>query len=203
VPLDREGRFRRDERSGRGERRAPLRQEFPHQRAVAAALVLAVAADREIGRVRQRGEQVQHAAGLRPAHLGPIAPGQRAPAALLLRAPSDPEQLLGRRQIRKPHVVEIPARELGLRHASRRTPNGPDPQPLTLGPRASQAHDADRRGRPCIPLTHAPGRRGTGVARAHWPSGPWKSGSFVLQGAHLVTSTGLLIPWGTTRTHGF
>ena len=58
MPLDREARFLRDERSGKVERRAPLRQEPPHQRAVAAALVLAVAADREIGRVRKRGEQV-------------------------------------------------------------------------------------------------------------------------------------------------
>jgi len=203
VPLDREARFRRDERSGRGERRAPLRQEPPHQRAVATALVLAVAADREIGRVRKRGKAGPTRGRPPPAHLGPIAPGERAPAALLLRAPSDPGQLLGRRQIRKPHVVEIPGRELGLRPASRRTPDGPDPQPLALGPRASQAHDADRHGRPGLPLTRVPGRRGTGVARAHWPSGPWKSGSFVLKGAHLVTPTGLLIPWGTTRKHGF
>ena len=61
------------------DRRAALRQQFAQHRAVAVVLVLAIAAEREGGLVRQRGQQVQQMAGLGLLHLGVELALERGP----------------------------------------------------------------------------------------------------------------------------
>src|SRR5262245_20020113 len=123
---------------------APLLEDLAHQRAVAAALVLAVAADREARGVGQRGQQVPDPARLRPAHLGAVAARERAPAALVAQGgPGFLQQLLARSQVREPHVVQVARRVLALRDAPWRPAHGSDPHSLALAPRASQTHDAN------------------------------------------------------------
>ena len=66
--------------------RAALRQEFPQQGPVAAALVPAVAAQRQVGAMRQRGEYVQFAAPVGCAHLPAKFPAERGPRPLVRRS---------------------------------------------------------------------------------------------------------------------
>lgn len=62
-----------------GDRGATLQQQFPQHRTVAAGFILAVAADREIGVLRQSGQQIERSAVLWTAHFSAVALHERRP----------------------------------------------------------------------------------------------------------------------------
>ncbi len=59
--------------------RPMLDEKLPQDRSVAAAFVLTVAADREIGRVREHGQERQVMLGRGRGHFGPVLPGELRP----------------------------------------------------------------------------------------------------------------------------
>src|SRR5512137_372957 len=111
---------------------------------MAVRLVLAITPDREVRLMRQPREQFERVASLRRIHLRAVLPAERRPLRRRRRLLSELHRLDARREIREPDVVPIPRRELGLRHAARRPPDGADAQALVRRPRSPEAHDADR-----------------------------------------------------------
>src|SRR5688500_12081399 len=113
-----------------------------------ALLVLAVAADREIGLVRQSREQIDQPRRVRRLHLRTVFPLERLPRLLVGGTLPFRDKRLARLQLRQPRIVEDPRRELGLRHTARRPPNGADTQALAGSPWRTQPDNPDRHGSP-------------------------------------------------------
>ena len=61
-------------------------------------------------------------------------------AEFVICLPGAFQQLLGRRQVRQPDVVEVPRGELGLRHPARRAPDRADAQPLAGCARSAESN---------------------------------------------------------------
>src|SRR5258705_12017130 len=110
--------------------RAVFGEQLAQDRAVAARLVCAVAADREARVARERGEQVERAPVLRRPHFGAVRARERAPLALSSGGLPGLQRRLARREVREPDVVEVTRRQLCLLHP---TCGSPDP-PAGQGP---------------------------------------------------------------------
>src|SRR5262245_51190346 len=111
---------------------------------MAAALVGAIAADREIRRLRQRGEQVEQMPRFRPLHLTTIAADELLPAlGIIQRRLRALEQCLAWRDVGQPDVVEVARCSLGLRDAARRPTYGAETEALVAGARAAKSNDAN------------------------------------------------------------
>src|SRR5581483_6484940 len=110
---------------------------------MAATLVLAVAADGEVGVMRQRRERRDVVSRIRDAHLAAIAPREGFPSRRRERLGHHPaEQLEARREVREPNVVVIELRVIALLHAARRLAHGAEPQALAFLARRAQTDDA-------------------------------------------------------------
>ena len=138
------GPWRNTKRSASDDVGAALGEQCAQHRAVAARLVGAIATHGQVGPVRKRREQIEHAARLRGFHLGRERALERRPRACVVGALCPLEQRLARREVGQPHVVEIALGELPLRHAARRPAHRTDPQSLLRMPRRTEADDADR-----------------------------------------------------------
>src|SRR5262245_19945709 len=123
-----------------------LLKQLAQQRAVAARLIHAIAADREIGGRRQGGEQAQQARLVGGRHLGAIAPRVGGPALRSVGRQPQLHQRRAGRQLRQPEIVEVARRELGFAHAPRRIAHRSDAYPFPAPARASQTYDAHRHG---------------------------------------------------------
>ncbi len=130
----------------RFDRRAAFGEQFAQHAAVAAVFVVAIAADRERGRRRQRSEQVEHLRRIAMRHLGTEVTLERAPFGVAFGGLRLRDEFGARRQRRQPHVVIIARGEFGFRHAARRPTYRADPQPFARRARRSQLYD---------PYTHA------------------------------------------------
>src|SRR5574341_953930 len=122
-----------------------LPQQLAQDRAVAARLVLAIAADREVRMMRQRGKQLGQAPRRGGFHFLEITTRKLSPALVrpgLSDRPS--EERFARREIRQPEVVVIAPREIRLAHAARRAPHGAEARALAFGARATEPDDANR-----------------------------------------------------------
>src|SRR5437763_1742303 len=108
----------------------PLGEQLLENGAVTAVLILAVAAEREAGLMRQGGQQVEDSGRLRLVHLGPELALERVPGPLVLRPLPERHQLLAGREIRQPDVIEVERCELRLRHSPRWSANRAEPQTL-------------------------------------------------------------------------
>src|SRR5437899_394385 len=106
-----------------------------------AALVRAVAPDREVRCTREHREQVENPSRFRPAHLSPVATLERPPRAVILRSSSDFEQSLAWCQVRQPDVAQIARGIFVLRNAARGSPDRSDSRPLAADARAAQSHN--------------------------------------------------------------
>src|SRR5438128_386649 len=105
---------------------------------MAARLILAVTADRKVGAARQPGDELEQPLGGRLAHLAPVAARKLAPAGVGPRLGERPaHELLARRKLRHPDVVEIALSVIGLAHAARRSARGADTQSLLRLSRAA------------------------------------------------------------------
>src|SRR5687768_12480243 len=141
---------------GSSESCAMLGQQLAQDRAVAARLVIAVAADGKVRIERQRREKCEQALGRRGLHLAAIGAGEARP--VLLRARHQPG---ARREIGQPDVVVVAARVIGLAHAARRPAHGAQARALLRCACATEADYAD---------SHAPPRARSGG----WcPRTPW------------------------------
>ena len=109
-----------------------------------AALVFAVAADREVRMVRQLRQHLGRMARVRPRHLAATYFfAKLRPLRRRLRRQPQLHRLQARRQGREPHVVIVALRELALRHAARRPAHRADARALARRSRAAQADDAN------------------------------------------------------------
>src|SRR5262245_51091176 len=85
--------------------RPALQEQLPQDRAVAARLVRAIAADGEARRPRERRQEVERAARLGLPHLGAEAAHEGLPRRRGIRALGLLEQRGRRGEVREPHVV--------------------------------------------------------------------------------------------------
>ena len=125
-------------------RAAARREQLAQHRAVAARLVLAVAADREVARATAR--RAGRACGSPPARPSRLGTASRTPpsrARVSAPWPSFIVSTLGAR-FGIPDVVPVLRREPRLRHAARRAAHRADAQALAGGARGAEADDADR-----------------------------------------------------------
>src|SRR5687767_489775 len=128
---------------------------------MAALLVLAVAADGKIRRVREASQEIQQTLRGRRFHLALVGFAVAAPARIgpwLRNGPA--KQLLARRKLRKPYVVIVAPRIVAFLHPARRAAHGADAQALAAGARATEAGDADHR--------FLPPRGGGSSLRTRW-----------------------------------
>ena len=153
------------------ERRAAIRQQLAKHGAMATRLVLAVAAEREVGPKRERGEKVQRAAGRPFGHLGFEGADEGIPfrgraGGLALR-----HQPGAGRQVRIPDVEPVVGGVAFLADAARRTAHGADPGPLMRIAGCAQANDPKRHD------ALFAGRRANGPSFVSTEAGPtWAKG---------------------------
>ena len=126
-----------------GQIRAAPAQQVPQRRTMTARLVGAIAADRKIGAVGQRRQQVQEAAVLGVLHFGFISPDEPAPSGLVFGRAAGLQEFFARSEIRQPDVVEVLRREFALGHPARRAPYRADAKTLALLAWTAQTDDAD------------------------------------------------------------
>src|SRR5258706_3771281 len=107
-------------------------------------LVGAVAPHRERRLVGEAREEAQQPRGGGTLHLAPVALDERLPPALLPGPQRDLDEILRRRQLRQPEIVEVTGGELRLRHSPRGAPNGAQAQPLAWSPGFAELYDPDR-----------------------------------------------------------
>jgi hypothetical protein len=121
-----------------------LLKEVFQDGSMATPLVVAVAANRKVGGVRQRRQQSEQSGPLRLFHLGSIPLFQLSPrssAAVRLLEVSD--DVGARRKIRKPDVVEVEAGVVGFRDAPRWAAHRADAKPFVLESVGSELHDSN------------------------------------------------------------
>lgn len=114
---------------------------------MASSFVLAVASDGHRRVVREGRKEIEQASGVGTRHLGAVLPLEGLPRPIVVaRGPRFLDEGLTRRQLGQPDVVEVARREVRLRHASRRTADGPDPKPFARAARAPESDDGDGHG---------------------------------------------------------
>src|SRR5574339_166882 len=117
---------------------AMLLEKPPQDRAVAALLVLAIAADRKIRLPRKRRQHAKQPLRGRRLHLALVGPGEALPVLVRER-----DHLGRRREIGKPDVVVIEPGVVALFHSARRAAHRAEAQALALGARRAEAHHPD------------------------------------------------------------
>ena len=125
------------------EPRVPLREQFSQDRTMTTRLVLAIAADREVGPVRQRSQRVENVTGVRLLHLSAVTPDERLPRTFRVAGESDRNKLRTRRQIRKPDVVPVVRRLARARNTARRTPHSADAHAFITNAGSAQSDDSN------------------------------------------------------------
>ena len=110
---------------------------------MAVRLVLAIAAEREIDLVRQRGDQVERVAVVGRSHLGAVLAEKFRPVLRRLRRVRELHRLRLRPEIGIPHVEPVLRGIFGFRHAARRPPHRADARAFMRQPRAAEPDDAD------------------------------------------------------------
>ena len=116
---------------------APRSDILSEHGAMTARLVGAIAADREVRRVRERRRADRAASALGPLHLAPVAADERLPALGSSAMPARASAAFTRGYVGEPALIEIARRGLGLRHAAWRTTHGAEAQAFAARARAS------------------------------------------------------------------
>src|SRR3954466_13063642 len=123
--------------------RTPLDQQRAQLRAVTVFLVLAVAAQRKIGVLRQHSEHVERLAGRRRVHLRAELAEERGPFPFRLCGLGGLHEVRARREHGEPYVVVVATRELRLRGAAGWTTDGAEARAFIGGARGSESDDAN------------------------------------------------------------
>ncbi len=114
---------------------------------MAAGLLLAVAAGRQVGGVGEGGQQGQIVPRGRDGHLGLVLFAEGGPLGRGLGALAQLHGLGAGGQVGEPDVVPILAGEFRLGHAAGRAAHGTDTQPLVRETGAAETHDGQCHGR--------------------------------------------------------
>ena len=93
--------------------------------------------------MRECCHQLQEARGRWPFHLGAVSPFECTPRAIISRPTRDLHEILGRRELGQPQVVEIARRMLALGHAAWGPPHGPETETFTGSPGTAEPDDVD------------------------------------------------------------
>src|SRR3954469_11978394 len=128
---------------------------------MAAFLALAIAADGDVGLLRQCREQVNEPLGARIAHLAVVVTRVFSPACLRPRLGERPAHpLLARRELRQPQVIEAAARIVGFAHAAGRTTHDADAQTFAGLSCRPEPYYAERQAVFCALTTYCAPRNG-------------------------------------------
>lgn len=123
---------------------ATIGEQLAEDRAMAAGLVLAIAADGEVCLVGEGGEQVEEVGRFRLLHLGAKFPLEGLPAAGVVAGFQGNSHQAGRgRQRRQPDIVEAAFGEVGFGDAAGRTADGADAQAFLGQARGAEANDGE------------------------------------------------------------
>src|SRR6476660_422728 len=125
------------------ELRAALCEQRAQDRPVAARLVVAVAADREVGGVRKLREQVDRARVVGARHLCAVLADEDLPPLRRRRLLPDLQRRDAGRQVRIPDVIPIVGGKALLRDSARRPSHGTDPQALAFCARRAELDDSN------------------------------------------------------------
>ena len=93
---------------------------------------------------RQSRQQIKDPRRIRLVHLRSKLALECLPRLLALRSLGEGHQLLARRQVRQPDIVEVPPREFRLRDSARRTANRANPYTFIWLPGRSKPHHCYR-----------------------------------------------------------
>src|SRR5574338_897210 len=108
---------------------------------MAPVIVLTVASDRELCRLRNRGEELEEMPGSGRRHLRPIKAREPHPALVGPRLRQRPRHHLSRRrELGEPDIVEVPPSVVLLAHPAWRTTERADADSLAGTPRGSQTN---------------------------------------------------------------
>src|SRR5262245_61731918 len=124
------------------EPRAALREQLAQHATMAVPAVLAVAADRKVGVMRERRQRVEQVDRRGLAHLGTETAGESRPPARIV-AIDAAHQRQAWRQFRQPDVVVIAPGEFALRHAARRATHCAEACALATHAGAAESHDCE------------------------------------------------------------
>lgn len=125
------------------QRRASLDEQLAQKRTMAVSFVCAIAADGEMGGVRERSKRIEEVTRLPLVHLGSVAARECVPGARGSARQRCLHQLLTGREVRKPYVVPIACSELGPRDASWRAANRAEANTLAWRTWGTELHDPD------------------------------------------------------------
>jgi hypothetical protein len=117
-------------------------QQLAEQRSVAAPRILAITTDRKIRLPAERAQECDHALRVRASHLPQISFRECGPARVR------PRLLLGIRNevaawrnLRQPHVEEVPFGVILFSHTARQQPHGAETNAFTACSRRSESYD--------------------------------------------------------------
>ena len=133
--------------------RSTLRQQLPQNRTMASLLILAITPHRKTRPMRKRRQHIQFPAPVRRVHLPPELLYKPRPCLSVRSFQSLRHQLRIGRKIRKPNIVIIQPRKVGLKNTTRGTPYCAQPQTFTRQSRRAEPYDIDRHMR----ITSTPG----------------------------------------------
>jgi hypothetical protein len=123
---------------------ALLGEQCSKYRTMAMRFALAVAADREVGLVRQRGKQLDGVAVVRRRHFRTVLPGEGAPLGGRLGRLPELHGFDAWGKVREPYVVPIARGELGLWNTPRRATHRSDANALvrdSFTPQSNYSND--------------------------------------------------------------
>jgi hypothetical protein len=128
----------------RAEIGAAVGEETAEDGAVAEGLVLAIAADGQVGWVGEGGEEVEEVGGVGLLHLGAKFSLEGFPGAgVVAGMESESDQIGGGREGREPEVVEVSLGEVGPGDAAGRTADGAEAETFVRLARSAEADDGD------------------------------------------------------------
>lgn len=110
---------------------------------MAALLVFAVAAHRQVRRPGENSQKLDVVLRMRRAHLGFVAPGKSAPVRQRLRCQGQLHRCETRGEVWKPDIVPVLRGELAFRHPARRASHRSHAHSLACNARRSQTDYMD------------------------------------------------------------
>ena len=128
---------------GRGNVGSAFDKQLAQDRSVASPLVIAIASDRKISPMRERGEEIEDLSSARRLHFRSELPLKRGPRFFVVRSFSFFQKPLTRREIGQPNIVKIALGIFRLWHSPGWSANGADPQALLSLARRTKLYDGD------------------------------------------------------------
>jgi hypothetical protein len=114
---------RRTRVSSSGKAGTAFGKQLPQDRSVASTLVVAIASDRKISSMGERGQKIENLSSVRSIHFRSEPPPKIGPRSFVVRRLAFFHECLTGRKIGQPNVVKILLGIFGLRNSSGRSAN--------------------------------------------------------------------------------